>query len=50
MSETLHDKVKRLRESGLTFDEIGRAINKTRQRAHQLYQETIEEHGTVESK
>ncbi len=42
MTETLHQKVKRLRESGLTFDEIGSAIKKTRQRAHQLYQEAVE--------
>lgn len=41
MAETIHEKVKRLRDAGLTFDEIGRAISKTRQRAYQLYQEAV---------
>lgn len=41
MAETIHEKVKRLRDAGLTFEEIGGAINKTRQRAYQLYQEAV---------
>jgi hypothetical protein len=37
---TVKDKVKKMRNAGLSFAEIGRAIKKTRQRAHQIYHST----------
>jgi len=37
MQETVKERVKNLKEKGLSFTEIGKIIGMTRQRAHQIY-------------
>lgn len=37
MEKTVKERVKELREKGLSFTEIGKILGISRQRAHQLY-------------
>lgn len=39
VKKEIMEKVGKMRYAGMTFEEIGRALSVTRQRAHQLFKE-----------